>query len=91
MSTVFWRRLERLENPAGHELSNLAERIEQVRRRRIDRLCNPEPVADAREAEEEDRSFRAMEAQEAAGDLSELEMLMLAGKRRVRVGRETRA
>jgi hypothetical protein len=91
MSEAMKRRLLRLENPDGRGMSDVAEILERERRLFIERLRNPDPAADAREADQQENKVRVMEARDSAGDLGELEVLMLAGKRRLRAHREALA
>lgn len=86
---MFWRRLERLENPEGDggKGAAIVQAIHEGRQRVIDRIRRPDPEADARDAAATEVCFQALVDRERAGDLSCIEAAVLGGQRRVRASR----
>jgi hypothetical protein len=88
MTIALQRRLNRLEDPMrdGGLGAAIVTAMEAALRKTRDRLRNPDPEADARDAAAAEVRFQSLIEREALNDLGELEQKMLDGLRRVRAG-----
>ena len=89
MSIALQRRLDRLENPErdGGRGAAIVQALEEGIRKVRDRLRNPDPEADARDAAIAEARFQSLIVREAADELGGLEQKMLDGLRRIRAAR----